>query len=137
MSKKQWGHGFHNGYKKAKKESSDVYVNNGVKLIENAELICPTIGCESPFLHHFRIEVYDREKEDSWRGRTTIIDNCGVFIRNNDEQSMFGNPSIRRDGIRILFWCEWCEMVSIIEFDQHKGSTCFSLESTTRKYRGE
>ena len=34
-----------------------------------------------------------------------------------------GNPSARRDGLAIRFWCESCDARPVLTIAQHKGST--------------
>lgn len=80
------------------------------------ELCCPR--CGQSMLHHDRITVYQRQKED---GPTTQI-NISVGGRINARpDDKYGNPSDRRGGIAIRFWCE---MGCIFELtiEQHKGS---------------
>ena len=127
MSKKQWGHGFYAGYKKAKIEECDKDEKNGVELNESGELICANRYCKSPYLHHFLVETFDRDKEDSCKGTKVTIDEGLVNIINSSD-AMIGNPSARRDGVRIFFWCEHCRAISVLELAQHKGSSLLELK---------
>ena len=70
-------------------------------------LLCPK--CKEEFLHQDLVEVFFREKEDCNR------DSCCVHIRVGTEKrfslinsDMDRNPSYRRDGLLIRFWCEEC-----------------------------
>jgi hypothetical protein len=80
------------------------------------ELCCPR--CGHPMLHHDRVTIYQRQEED---GPATQI-RVGAGGRINAGPSESGNPSSRRGGIAIRFWCE---MGCIFELtiEQHKGSS--------------
>jgi len=40
-----------------------------------------------------------------------------------------GNPSSRRDGLAIKFWCEGCPAVLELTVEQHKGQTFLAWRS--------
>jgi hypothetical protein len=73
--------------------------------------------------HHYRTEVFNRDKEDSEIGTHVTVQRDKV-VQGDDAQT--NNPSSRRDGIRILTWCENCPAVTAIEISQHKGMTHLS-----------
>ena len=87
-------------------------------------LRCPR-GCAcGSNLHHGKVEVFHRAEDDervlvtSIDGRTAkahLVPNAGS-----------GNPSSRRNGIRVHFWCEQCGDGLIFTLAQHKGSTLIS-----------
>ena len=79
-------------------------------------LTCPCCKDEESNLHHSRIEIFNRQ-EDAIFGNRTIIDGSITMVDNNID----GNPSPRRDGISIVFWCEQCCEQSILDIIQHKG----------------
>ena len=87
---------------------------------DSGEMECPRCGCKS--LHQREVRVYCRDKEDS---------KCGlaILLKNNHGATMFvstsleDNPSKRRDGLFIKFWCEGCDGLSGLDIYQHKGST--------------
>jgi hypothetical protein len=79
-------------------------------------LCCP--HCHFNYLHHSKIEVFGRE-EDAVMGLHSVITRQDITTNH----SMKGNPSQRRDGIKIYFWCEGCSIFSILEIIQHKGMT--------------
>lgn len=85
---------------------------------------CP--GCGDAYLHQQRIEVFVRDTEDAKQGTHVTIDyRNGVSI----DRSMSGNPSSRRDGIKIDFECEMCGMASYtLQITQHKGNEFVSWE---------
>lgn len=103
-------------------------------------LACP--HCGSGNLHHYGFTDYDRDED----GNTVEIVDCGsvyfdetgerhsVFSRLGcaaslsgsalqvfSELSSYRNPSARRHGIVIKFWCENCPNISLLCIDQHKG----------------
>ena len=88
------------------------------------DLICP--GCGSINLHHNRVEVYDRDREDADTGRKVVLDANETSIT----RDMKGNPSARRDGMRIHFDCECCSTLSALTIVQHKGTTYLEMHIT-------
>lgn len=80
-------------------------------------LECPACGCES--IHQDNCATYWRDEEDSKIG-TSTFSRAGKASFCHD---MNGNPSSRRDGISISFWCECCDVISRLDIIQHKGST--------------
>lgn len=80
---------------------------------------CPSCGGEN--LHHDAVDVYFRNHEDAPEG---------MFIRCADDTSIKsispeGNPSYRRNGLVISFWCETCDDKSQLAIQQHKGTTFY------------
>ena len=84
---------------------------------------CPHCGCENT--HHAKVDVYARMAEDSEQGVHAAVDRCDVKV----DFDIGGNPSIRRDGIRISMWCECCDFIHDLEITQHKGQTIISTEN--------
>lgn len=89
-------------------------------------LVCAHCGGEN--IHHDQVEVYCRQEEDSTAGAHVEIgfghkhaDKLDAIAMTFDTNAAIGNPSERRDGVRILFWCEGCEGISELEIFQHKG----------------
>lgn len=85
----------------------------------NCTLICPK--CGNMNLHHGAVLVYERAGEDGPVTRYTL-NQATLTVDQNAE----GNPSSRRDGIRIGFTCEECGWVPTLAIEQHKGSTYIS-----------
>ena len=87
------------------------------------ELLCP--HCGGHCLHHFRVEVFNRTSEDAEYGTMSVIESeLPETIKGlKFEASFQNNPSPRRDGLRIFFWCEFCPKISVLDIIQHKGST--------------
>ncbi len=83
---------------------------------DGGELVCPS--CGNNYLHHERIEVFDRKEGEATGLHVTIDDGKAVVDNNLD-----GNPSDRRHGLRIHFSCEGCTAKPFMEIIQHKGNT--------------
>lgn len=78
-------------------------------------LCCP--ACGGTHLHHEVVDVYDR-KEDAHQGLHVRVD--GSLYSDHD---LSGNPSRRRGGLVVVFWCETCGATSSLAIAQHKGTT--------------
>ena len=74
-------------------------------------------GCDN--LHQESIEFFSRS-EDSDKG-FHVIAGDGKQLTVND--SMVGNPSSRRGGIKITFSCEDSNNKPVLNIVQHKGNT--------------
>lgn len=82
-------------------------------------LQCPECRGEHDYLHHSTVETFTRG-EDAQTGTHYVItpdDRC------YEDDNLFGNPSPRRDGIRIHFTCENCDLDRPLWIYQHKGQT--------------
>ena len=83
-------------------------------------ILCP--HCDDPYTHHGRVDVFNRFGEDSPGGIHTTAYSGGTVVSTDIER----NPSSRRDGIEIHFWCESCEARFVLGIVQHKGCTYLS-----------
>ena len=79
-------------------------------------LLCP--GCKGTYLHQEFIEIFDR-KEDEKKGIHVVAGNQNIKI----DTGLNGNPSSRRDGLKIHFSCETCLEKPVLAIWQHKGNT--------------
>lgn len=68
-------------------------------------LCCPRCGNE--FLHHRNIKVFDRREDEKMLMRTTVAHRRATSEVVPSQDS--GNPSSRRSGLAIQFWCEGCD----------------------------
>jgi len=84
-------------------------------------LVCR--GCGDPTLHQDRVEVFNREQEDSETGLHVQID--GQTLSLNED--MKDTPSGRRDGLYIYFRCEQCPEEVRLSIYQHKGTTFLAI----------
>lgn len=80
------------------------------------ELVCPSCGSE--YLHHHKVEVFER-KEDATQGLHVTVSKDSAAIDN----VLDGNPSARRHGLSVHFWCEGCKAEPVLSIGQHKGNT--------------
>jgi hypothetical protein len=85
-------------------------------------LLCP--ACDYHCLHHSRVEVYDRSEDEVLTTLTTV----GRLVQTEMVQNTRRNPSPRRHGMRIFFYCEGCPVESSLVLYQHKGSTYVEWE---------
>lgn len=81
-----------------------------------SELLCPF--CGSNYLHHDRIEAFEREEDQKLGLHVSIAD--GKVKADTDLKS---NPSARRHALNIHFLCEGCSEKSVLSISQHKGNT--------------
>jgi hypothetical protein len=96
--------------------------------LNDGALTCPR--CAGKHLHHHSVIVYDR-REDASTIRRTLIECSADPNRDPGEVTIgvvesenAGNPSSRRGGIVISFWCETCHLQLIdLAIAQHKGET--------------
>lgn len=87
----------------------------------NGELICP--NCGSLYLHHEKIEVFERA-EDASEGLHVSVDGMSIAV----DTKLLGNPSMRRHGLKIHFRCEGCKHLPVLSLEQHKGCTYMLLK---------
>ena len=80
-------------------------------------LDCP--NCGEGNLHQGRIKIFERE-EDNDLCHITTVDDSGTHIEVGPGDD---NPSKRRHGLLISFWCECCPARPTLGISQHKGST--------------
>lgn len=81
-----------------------------------AKMQCP--HCKETYLHHDKVEIFER-LEDQDNGIHAIVEGGILSIDSNLEE----NPSARRHGLIINFWCECCKGKSTLTISQHKGNT--------------
>ena len=80
-------------------------------------LLCP--HCGGTYLHHGKVSIYERE-EDQDNGLHVSVERGGTL---SVDQDLSGNPSLRRHGLTIQFWCEICKANPELTIVQHKGQT--------------
>lgn len=99
-------------------------MNNEINISRPYEhlLICPF--CKFTYLHQYKYEIFNRQQEDAEEGSHVIVGGNDVSI----DRSMVGNPSSRRDGLKIYFTCEGCEENPVLLITQHKGQTFLQFE---------
>jgi hypothetical protein len=85
---------------------------------DDAYLVLLCSGCGGDCTHHEKVEVFSRT-EDASEGTHVVVDDTKVNI----DDDISRNPSGRRHGILIHYWCENCETRSVLTISQHKGWT--------------
>jgi hypothetical protein len=80
------------------------------------ELLCP--HCKGNYLHHGDIDIFECG-EDAKSGLHVLVTDGKATV----DTSLQGNPSSRRHGLKINFWCETCHATPILTIAQHKGNT--------------
>jgi hypothetical protein len=80
-------------------------------------LACPE--CHGEHLRHDQVTMYDRAEDAPRVTKTEVQDRKTKIITIANDGS--GNPSERRDGLAVQFWCENCETGSELTIAQHKG----------------
>src|SRR5262249_30257487 len=89
--------------------------------LDQSDLVCP--NCGEPYgFHHDAVVVYSRA-EDAETTVETLVDENGKVTCLDVPSAQSRNPSGRRDGVAISFWCELCPFKGELTFAQHKGAT--------------
>jgi len=109
-----------------------------IELPEEWSLCCP--NCNNAYgLHHDKITIWNRRKEDHDGVRFTIKGTSLTSKLIDGGDSLGGpkeNPSKRRDGLVIEFWCEHCPDIKPINLRiaQHKGITLMGWMFYSKKH---
>jgi hypothetical protein len=86
-------------------------------------VLCPS--CGGSWTHQRRVEAFFRQ-EDAATGTHTRVDRS----QTTTDSCLHGNPSRRRDGVRIWIECENCDARFDLTIVQHKGQTFINDGST-------
>lgn len=89
-------------------------------------LRCPSCGGE--YLHHTTVEVYNRNEDGTHGQRTVVEEGVNNYGLTRVDNNVNGNPSPRRHGLVVNFYCEECEALPKLLIWQHKGSTGMVFE---------
>lgn len=87
----------------------------------DAELLCPNCGFN--YLHHSKVEVFECGEDAD--GLHAVIAEGKV----STDKNLAGNPSSRRHGLSIHFWCEGCSASPVMDIYQHKGNTFVDMKA--------
>jgi|SRR6516162_3629901 hypothetical protein len=82
-------------------------------------LTCPACGYNN--LHHDRVLVFCRAEDAELTTITEVTSERTVIAAT--PSCAANNPSSRRDGLAIKFWCENCSARPELTIAQHKGET--------------
>ena len=97
-------------------------------------LSCP--NCGENWLHQCGVDVFCRNSEDEEQGLHASVDYSGEVSIDGDTSTNSGNPSRRRDGIKIQFSCEQCsdsiEDTFELRIAQHKGNELIYWEGVSK-----
>ena len=85
------------------------------------------VQCGEVLVHHSKVEVFERT-EDAERGLYVAVEEGGLTVDSNS--LLEGNPSKRRQGLKIHFWCEVCRCTFSMNISQHKGNTYIEFVKT-------
>ncbi len=101
---------------------------------DTMDIRCPR--CNADNLHHSTVTVFDRGEDAEMVTKTTVTGATASMEMAPSKEA--GNPSGRRDGISIRFWCEGCggdapDDIIELTIAQHKGSTEIGWRYTPRK----
>ena len=97
------------------------YINEGMSKF----IRCPCEDSqETAFgnLHQEKIEIYPENEDQPLSVALSIPASGGKLIAETIPIRK-PNPSARRQGIRITFWCEHCDRRPELCISQHKGNT--------------
>ena len=78
-------------------------------------------NCDDIYLHQSTVTVYERA-EDAPTTIETEVDRRGARVT-AVPSAVSTNPSLRRQGLAVAFWCEGCDGDFELTIDQHKGQT--------------
>lgn len=89
---------------------------------EYGEIRCAHCGGNNT--HHDKVEIWNRRNDGQTGLHVSVTGNKLMA----DDNVITGNPSSRRQGLSVKFWCESCLHWSELLLAQHKGMTHLSIE---------
>lgn len=101
-----------------------------INIDDNTWLICPE--CSENYLHHTSLTVYNRTEDAKETRVTHLGSNMDGFVPTALDDTLTSatvdsnacdNPSSRRHGLQIRFYCETCGSTPTLNLYQHKGFT--------------
>ena len=100
---------------------------SNILITEDNVLACP--NCTSAYygLHQFSADVFFRAED------AKNIKGLHINHLNEVSESQVHNPSSRRSGLTIRFWCEQCDVLSSLNIYQHKGCTYIEFHAGADK----
>ena len=82
-------------------------------------------------MHQGRVTVFDRSDDAELTAVTTVAD--GLTATHLRPSNQVSNPSGRRHGLAIAFFCEHCGGDIELTIAQHKGLTAFAWRFKNRR----
>jgi len=106
---------------------------------EEGRLLCP--ACGERYLHLGAVELFVRNGEDAAEGMKVAVDTgghlCGQPIGVKVTPKVGpDNPSARRDGVKLKFWCETCPYLSVVRIAEHEGVILVTHHASPDKEEG-
>jgi hypothetical protein len=95
--------------------------------VDDDVLLCPRCGFNC--MHHYRVTAFNRKEDDARVQKTDIVTDDlywgggSAEVRVSLVKNTSDNPSSRRHGITMCFFCEGCHGKFKLSIDQHKGQT--------------
>ena len=86
-----------------------------------SELLCP--NCSSNYIHHDKVDVFECGQDAKYGLHCTVTSGKVKM-----DKILEGNPSPRRNGLKIFLWCEKCDVKSVFSVSQHKGHTLIDFK---------
>lgn len=111
---------------------ADPELKSRVAFTNETDLVCPSCGGFN--LHQYEIAVFARDEDQPFVTRTTVPNGPCLDARNREQgrperaamvdhvRNSPKNPSARRQGAVIRFWCEGCRARPELTIAQHKGA---------------
>jgi hypothetical protein len=120
------------------KQKSAPPISNRIQFDDNV-LVCPR--CDFQYLHHCAVTVYDRHEDAEFVTKTKIRCSDTFFEEPHSEtvivterSSESRNPSSRRHGLAILFFCEGCHETSELTIAQERGTTILAWRDAVSQH---
>ena len=85
-------------------------------------------GCGSEWTHQYAVEIYNRGEDGPNPPAVNVANDQRKGFSLSVDKPEYGNPSLRRQGIRMLLRCEGCEAATGVEVAQHKGQKSISAQ---------
>jgi hypothetical protein len=99
------------------------------------EVLLLCFWCNGDYQHHDRITVFDRG-EDAATTKVTEVEGGSVTTLTLPSQQT-RNPSSRRDGVAIRFYCEHCRGLTELTVEQHKGQSFLSFRPAGQRMESD
>mgnify|MGYP001219781477 CR=1 FL=1 len=107
-------------------ETDQIKISSEEHGLDQSVLCCP--HCHHDYIHSEKVITYERNEDEDYVNKTTV--DCETTTEKILNEGS-GNPSKRRHGLTIQFWCEGCTAISKLHIVQHKGITYLNWTITT------
>ena len=97
----------------------------GIILMDDEALMCP--NCGNVYLHQDKVTVFNRDEDEETEFVAEIQGKKAKAQLLPSSRTK--NPSARRQGLTISFYCECCPAKKLqMHISQHKGTTYFKWD---------